>query len=183
MALTPIIMKCLERLVMDHIRSNIDSNTDPQQYTYRRKRSTSDGVSSVIHTALTHLESRDSYLRLLFLDFSSAFNTIIPQTLANKLLLVGLTPSLCNWVLDFSHIILNTGSPQGCVLSPLLYTLFTHDCTAKHLGSHIVKFADDTAVVGLISHSDESSYRQEVEDLVDWSGGNNLCINVRKQRS
>lgn len=62
-------------------------------------------------------------------------------------------------------ITLNTGSPQGCVLSPL-FMLFTYDCSAKYPGSRIVKFADDTAVVGLISHNDKSSYRQEVKDLV-----------------
>ncbi|KAF7643373.1 hypothetical protein LDENG_00240390, partial [Lucifuga dentata] len=140
--------------------------------------------------ALTHLESRDSYVRLLFLDFSLAFNTIIPQTLVSKLLLLGLKPSLCNWVLDFltnrpqsvkihgvssSTITLNTGSPQGCVLSPLLYMLLTYDCS-------IVKFADDTAVVGLISNNDESVYRQEVEELVDWCRANNLCISVEKTK-
>ena len=196
-ALTPIIMKCFEQLVMVHIRNNIAANVDPHQYAYRKSRSTSDAVSSVIHTALTHLEKENSYVRLLFLDFSSAFNTIIPQTLANKLLLLGLTPSMCNWVLDFlthrpqtvkihgtssSSIILNTGSPQGCVLSPLLYTLFTHDCSAKHPGCHMVKFADDTVVVGQISHNDESSYRQEVTELVDWCGENSLCINVGKTK-
>ncbi len=40
-------------------------------------------------------------MRLLFLDFSSAFNTIIPQTLVHKLEALGLSPALCNWVLDF----------------------------------------------------------------------------------
>lgn len=159
----------------------------------RKIRSTSDALSSVIHTALTHLESGDSYISLLFLDFSSAFNTIIPQTLANKLLLQGLT-RFSNWILDFlthririhgissSPIILNTSSPSGCVLSPLLYTLFTYDGLANHPGSHIVKFSDDTAVVGLISHHDESSYWQEVEDLVDYCGENKLYINVGKTK-
>ena len=75
---------------MVHIRNNTDINIDPHQYAYRKNRSTSDTVLSVIHTALTHLESGDSYVRLLFLDFSSAFNTIISQTLANKLLLLGI---------------------------------------------------------------------------------------------
>ncbi len=36
-----------------------------------------------------------------FIDFSSAFNTIIPQQLIHKLNLLGLNTSLCNWILDF----------------------------------------------------------------------------------
>ena len=53
-------------------------------------------------------------------------------------------------------LILNPRAPQGCVLSPLLYFLFTHDCTAKHDFNTIIKFADDTTVVGLITDNDES---------------------------
>ncbi|KAI4891375.1 hypothetical protein NFI96_006357 [Prochilodus magdalenae] len=104
---------------------------------------------------------------------------------------------MCNWVLDFltnrpqsvrihnlssSTTILSTGSPQGCVLSPLLFTLLTYDCSPIHPGCHIVKFADDTAVVGCITNSDESGYRQEVEHLEGWCRKNNLCINVKKTK-
>lgn len=35
-------------------------------------------VSSVVHSIVTHSGSSDSYVRLLFLDCSSAFNTITP---------------------------------------------------------------------------------------------------------
>ena len=60
---------------------------------------------------------------MLFIDYSSAFNTIVPSKLIIKLWDLGLNSALCNWVL-------NTGAPQGCLLSPLLFSLFTHDCVA-----------------------------------------------------
>ncbi len=134
---------------------------------------------------------------MLFIDFSSAFNTIIPQQLINKLNLLGLNNSLCNWILDFltgrpqsvrvghntsSTTTLSTGAPQGCVLSPLLFTLLTHDCTAKFSSNHIIKFADDTTVVGLISNNDETHYREEVAQLAEWCGANNLSLNVEKTK-
>ena len=80
-------------------------------------------------------------------------------------------------------LILNTGAPQGCVLSPLLYSLFTHDCTARHDSNTIIKFADDTTVVGLIPDNDETAYREEVKDLTVWFKDNNLSINVTKTKA
>ncbi len=100
-ALTPIIMKCFERLVMHNIKTSLPNTLDPLQFAYRPNRSTDDAISSTLHLALTHLENKDSYVRMLFIDFSSAFNTIIPQQLINKLSLLGLNNSLCNWILDF----------------------------------------------------------------------------------
>ena len=57
-------------------------------------------------------------------------------------------------------LILMTGVPQGCVLSPLLYSLFTHDCVAMHGSNSIIKFAGDTTVVGLITNNNETAYRE-----------------------
>ncbi len=144
-----------------------------------------------------NLENKDSSFRLQFIDFSSAFNTIIPQQLINKLNQLGLNNSLCNWILDFltgrpqsvrfghntsSTTKLSTSAPQGCVLSLLLFTLLTHDCTAKFSSNHIIKFADDTSVVGLISNNDETHNREEVAQLAEWCGANNLSLNVSKTK-
>lgn len=58
------------------------------------------------------------------------------------------------------------GPPQGCVLSPLLHTLFKHDCVASQDNTSI-KFADDTTVIGLITGEDETAYRRETA-VVTW---------------
>jgi len=110
---------------------------------------------------------------MLFIDFSSPFNTIIPQQLVCKLDQLGLNTLLCKWLLDFlskrpqavwvdnntsSSITLSTGAPQRCVLSPLLFTLLTHDCETIYSTNQMVKFADDSTLVGLITKDDETLY-------------------------
>ncbi|KAI4905615.1 hypothetical protein NFI96_026967, partial [Prochilodus magdalenae] len=174
-ALTPIIMKCFERVVLSHIQSSIPNTTDPLQYAYRSNRSTSDAIAAALHVSLSHLENKDSYVRILFIDYSSAFNTVVPHRLTYKLSSLGLHPTLCDWLLSFltgrpqsvrignrtsAIITTNIGTPQGCVLSPILYTLFTYDCVATHPGNIILKFADDTAVIGRITGGDEAAYRR-----------------------
>ena len=70
------------------------------------------------------------------------------------------------------------GDPQGCVLIPLLYSLFTHNCMARHASTTNIKIPADTTEVGLIN--DETTYREEVRDLSGWCQNNNLSLNVTK---
>ena len=106
----------------------IPETLDPLQFPYRPNRSTDDAISIALHTALSHLDKRNTYVRMLLIDYSSAFNTIVPSKLINKLRTLVINTSLCNWTLDFltghpqvvrvgnntsSTLILNTGAPQG----------------------------------------------------------------------
>ena len=130
-ALTSVAMKCFERLVLVHINTIIPETLDPLRFAYCPNRSKDDAISIALQTALSHLDKRNTYVRMLLIDYSSAFNTIVPSKLiklTNKLRTVGLNTSLCNWILDFltghpqvvrvgnntsATLILNTGAPHG----------------------------------------------------------------------
>ncbi|CAF87187.1 unnamed protein product, partial [Tetraodon nigroviridis] len=86
-------------------------------------------------------------------------------------------------------VLVHSGS---CVLSLQLSPTdksleFDRDFRLRHyagdvVSNHIIKFANDTTVVGLISKNDESAYRDEVQQLTAWCEANNLSLNVDKTK-
>ncbi|KAK3514232.1 hypothetical protein QTP70_010413 [Hemibagrus guttatus] len=161
----------------------------------RANRSVDDAVNMAVYFILQHLDSAGSYIRILFVDFSFAFNTIIPALLRDKLFQLNVPDSMCSWITDFltdrwqfvrlrMHVSdfwhISTGSPQGCVLSPLLFSLYTNSCTSGHQSVKLLKFADDTTLIGLISDGDKPAYRSEMDRLVSWCTMNNLDLNCLK---
>jgi gmma-aminobutyric acid receptor subunit gamma/cGMP-dependent protein kinase 2 len=85
---------------MAHINTIIPDTLDPLQFTYRANRSTDDAIFIALHTTVFYLDKRNTYVRMLFIDYNSAFNTIVPSKLITKLRTLGLNTSLCSWILD-----------------------------------------------------------------------------------
>ena len=99
--LTSVVMKSFERLVLDHLKSITDPLLDPLQFAYRPNRSVDDTINMALHFTLQHLDSPATYARILFVDFSSAFNTIIPALLQDRLSQLNVPDSTCRWITDF----------------------------------------------------------------------------------
>ena len=79
-----------------------------------------------------------------------------------------------------SVISTNTGEPQGTVLAPFLFALYTADCRRTDVSCPVVKFADDTELVGKISNDEDAIYHKQIEDFVNWCDKNYLYLNVSK---
>jgi hypothetical protein len=195
-ALTSVCMKVFERIVLFRLSDFVKDFVDPCQFAYRRNRSVDDAVLYVLNKIYSHLDKLGTYIRLMFFDFSSAFNTIQPHLMADKLFKMNVPASTILWVMDYltsrpqyvrmgdnlvsDTVCTNTGAPQGTVLSPFLFSLYTADFRISSDSCPMVKFADDTGLTGLLTDDDDSDYRREVDRFVGWCDDNFLELNVGK---
>lgn len=83
------------------------------QFVYQTKRTTEDTIATILHSVLSHLEKWWSYIRKFFLDYSSAFITIVRDILIPKLANLGLPQPTCSWIKDFL-----VNQPQQVKLGP-----------------------------------------------------------------
>ena len=60
-------------------------NLDELQFAYKKSHSTKDACIGLDYFLRSHLEDPSTYARVLFVDFTSAFNTIVPSILLEKL--------------------------------------------------------------------------------------------------
>ena len=213
-ALTSCVMKIFERVVLVYIRSDVSDYIDPFQFAYVANRSVDDALLCVLNTIYKHLEKKGSSIRIMFYDFSSAFNTIQPHLLAQKLINMKIHPSTILWVLDYlsdrpqfvkikrspsqklgpecdltsKTIFTNTGAPQGTVLSPFLFSLYTADCRSMYDDVLLAKYADDSLQCGLITYDeeleedDDAHYQEAIQAFVKWCIVNFLDLNVIKTK-
>ena len=202
-ALTSVLVKSIEKLILRFLLPAVAPFQDPYQFAYKQKRSVDDAVSIYINHVYSHVDVPRHYCRTLFVDFSSAFNTLQPCILVDKLIKMNVNKHLCAWILEFltdrpqfvrfmvdyhtyfsSTRVINIGSPQGTCISPALFTLYTDDCRSECDSVKVVKFADDTAILGLLDDSSESFdlFAGEIERFVSWCERHSLHLNVSKTK-
>lgn len=96
MALISVVMKCSKRLVKDFICSS-QPRLDHLYFCHCLNRSTNNDISYVLCSGFSHIDKEKlRYVPLLIINYSWAFNTIVPSRLSKDL---RLNSMLCSWVL------------------------------------------------------------------------------------
>ena len=175
--------KCLERIILKNLLLQTEPKLDNHQFAYRKGRCTDDAILTYVNTVIEHLEKSNAYVRTLFIDFSSALNTIKPDIFIKLLIDIGVSSSLCSFITDFltdrkqrvrlcnilsGIITLNTGSPQGCVLSAFLFIIYTNLLKSSYNNISLVKYAD--VIIGLIINNDIVNYSIKNRCLMLFNG-------------
>ena len=99
--LTAILAICFERAVLPKISTCAKPIMDVLQFAYQSKRSTDDAIITLIHNLARHLDGDSKYAMCLFIDYSSAFNTMQPHVLIERLASYNVPARLHLLVLDF----------------------------------------------------------------------------------
>ena len=181
--------------MLPRILSQVSPTLDPLQFAYRPNRSVEDAVITVLNTTYSQLETTRAYTRILFVDFSSAFNCMQPHILCTKLKELQVDPHMILWIMDFllkreqyvkvntsssSVLTTSTGAPQGTVISPVLFSIYTNNLRGSDSASMAVKFADDTALVD--TSNSPAHFEEEAKKLHQWCEEHYLQLNVKKTK-
>ncbi|KAI4889418.1 hypothetical protein NFI96_008497 [Prochilodus magdalenae] len=135
----------MERLlVLNHLRPQVHHAEDPLQFAYREKVGVEDAILYLLHRAHSHPDKGGGAVRVMFFDFSSAFNTIQPLLLRDKLMKMEVDMHLVTWITDYL-----TGRPQHVRIRDCtsdtereyrsLVEDFVEWCTTNHLKLNITK--------------------------------------------
>ena len=200
------ISKLLERLFLVRIQSHITSSPNFSQFqsAYRQHHSTESALLHTFNNIYTSADRSQPTL-LMSLDLSAAFDTIDHSLLLNRLhCSFGISGTTLDWLTSYltnrTQVVrlgqassgvttCTSGVPQGSVLGPLLFSIYTSPIAqiANNCNISIQQYADDTQLYITLSSSTINTSVSQLEHCLasvhNWFSQNGMCLNSSKSEA
>ena len=199
-SLLSVISKTLEKALLPHITNNI-----PQHHTqhgFKAKHSTTTALHNINNTIASGFNQRIPPARTIAvaLDMSKAFDTVNIHTLTKKLLDTQIPPILIKFIANYikgrkafttynnktsTQRQFKTGVPQGGVLSPTLFNIYTSDIPSPPPNINITVYADDITITSTDTnkHIAQAKLQPYLQEIASWTQKNQLHLNPDKTTS
>jgi hypothetical protein len=177
-----------------YILDSLQGNLDPCQYGGIKGLSTTHALLDMLHHWHEMVHNGDE-VRILFLDYSKAFDLVDHTILISKFERLGVPKLLTDWLGGFLNdrrqrvklgqevsdwLKLNGGMPQGSWLGPLCFIVFISDLQFADTLLH--KYMDDTTVSESVNCDRPPRMQDTGNSIVEWSNRNNTRLNTKKTK-
>lgn len=187
-SLTSVLCKCVEKIIRRRMTAYMTANglLCSAQHGFLARKSCLTNLLSFLDEVTKRLDEGIP-VKVCYLDFSKAFDSVNHTFLLKKLETLGVTGTILPWICHFIRdrtlrvrvgdslskaSTPTSGVPQGSVLGPLLFLIFINDLV-KGLSNPSFIFADDVKITG-------KDLNEDIEKLREWSRTWDLPLNESK---
>ena len=201
--ITPVLSKIYEKLLYKRLSKYVENNNmlPNLQFGFRKGRGTCDALLT-ISSYLQRSLDRGLEARMVGLDFSAAFDRVNHSALIYKLKLIGIGGPFLNIIKEFltnrtQRVCIDgelsdvrnviSGVPQGSVLGPLLFIIYTSDMWSG-LENKLIAYADDATLAACIDSPNSRSHvadslNRDLTRINDWCKLWGMKLNPNKTQS
>lgn len=157
------VSKLLERLILQRLMAHVEEHNIivPVQFGFRRGHSTVHQLVRVENTILRN-KALSNNTAMVLLDVEKAFDNVWHDGLVHKLVQANVPGYLVKMVRNYLSnrtfqvhlsgvksdvMAITAGVPQGSLLGPMLYNLYTSDVPQLPAGCILALYADDSAII------------------------------------
>lgn len=197
-SLTSSLSKVMEAMVNKRLQWFLEKNNliSYNQSGFRKNKSTTDQILKLQDTILKKMKNKDHVLAV-FIDFERAYDMLHVPSLLKKIQKLGICGNTFNWIDSFlsnrtfqvkvgtelsDKFMQQNGTPQGSIISPLLFLIMINDISTGVDGVDMSLFADDSAIyvgnrnIKILENKIQSS----INLIKTWCDINGFKISINK---